>query len=39
MCRSFPLIPQLVMNLPATRFPGWEDPLEKGKSTHSSILM
>ena len=34
---------QLVKNLPAVwetwvRFLGWEDPLEKGKSTHSSIL-
>ena len=37
------LIAQLVKNLPAmqetlVRFLGWEDPLEKGKSTHSSIL-
>ena len=34
---------QLVKNLPAkhetwVRFLGWEDPLEKGKATHSSIL-
>ena len=34
---------QLVKNLPAiwetwVRTLGWEDPLEKGKSTHSSIL-
>ena len=34
---------QLVKNLPAMRenwVPslGWEDPLEKGKATHSSIL-
>ena len=34
---------QLVKNPPATRetwvrFLGWEDPLEKGKATHSSIL-
>ena len=34
---------QLVKNLPAmqetwVQFLGWEDPLEKGKSTHSSIL-
>ena len=33
---------QLVKNLPAmqetlVRFLGWEDPLEKGKATHSSI--
>ena len=35
-----------VKNLPAmqemketpVRFPGWEDPLEKGMATHSSIL-
>ena len=37
------LIAQLVNNLPAmqetpVRFLGWEDPLEKGKATHSSIL-
>ena len=37
------LVAQLVKNLPAiweTWFPslGWEDPLEKGKATHSSIL-
>ena len=37
------LIAQLVKNLPAmqetlVRFLGWEDPLEKGKATHSSIL-
>ena len=35
---------QVVKNLPAiqeTRVPslGWEDPLEKGKATHSSILV
>ena len=34
---------QLVKNLPAMqetpdRFLGWEDPLEKGTATHSSIL-
>ena len=34
---------QLVKNLPAmwetpVLFLGWEDPLEKGKATHSSIL-
>ena len=34
---------QLVKNLPAIRETwvrslGWEDPLEKGKATHSSIL-
>ena len=37
------LMAQLVKNLPAmqetwVRFLGWEDPLEKGKATHSSIL-
>ena len=36
------LIAQLVKNLPViqgtlVRFLGWEDPLEKGKATHSSI--
>ena len=33
-------IAQLVKNLPETlvRFLGQEDPLEKGKATHSSIL-
>ena len=37
------LVAQLVKNLPATRETwaqslGWEDPLEKGKATPSSIL-
>ena len=37
------LIAQLVKNLPAVwetwdRSLGWEDPLEKGKAAHSSIL-
>ena len=37
------LVAQLVKNLPATRetlvrFLGWEDPLEEGMATHSSIL-
>ena len=37
------LMAQLVKNLPALqktwlRSLGWEDPLEKGKATHSSIL-
>ena len=37
------LVAQLVKNPPAmwetwVLFPGWEDPLEKGKATHSSIL-
>ena len=38
-----PFVTQLIKNLPAiqeTQVPslGWEDPLEKGKATHSSIL-
>ena len=38
------LMAQLVNNLPAVRETwiqslGWEDPLEKGKATHSSILV
>ena len=38
-----PLVAQLVKNLPAmwetwVQSPGWEDPLEKVKPTHSSIL-
>ena len=38
-----PLVAQMVKNLPAMRETwvrslGWEDPLEKGKATHSSIL-
>ena len=37
------LMAQLVKNPPAmwetwVQFLGWEDPLEKGKATHSSIL-
>ena len=37
------LVAQLVKNLPAmwetwVRSLGWEDPLEKGRATHSSIL-
>ena len=37
------LVAQLVKNPPAmqeteVRSPGWEDPLEKGKATHSRIL-
>ena len=40
--RAF-LVAQLVKNPPAmwetwVQFLGWEDPLEKGKATHSSIL-
>ena len=36
-------VAQLVKNLPAMRetwvqYLGWEDPLEKGKATYSSIL-
>ena len=47
LCKYLPiwasLIAQLVKNLPAmheipVRFLGWEDPLEKGKAHHSSIL-
>ena len=42
-CSWASLVAQLVKNLPAmcgtwVRFLGWEDPLEKGKATHSSIL-
>ena len=38
------LVAQLVKNPPAmwdtwVRSLGWEDPLEKGKATHSSILV
>ena len=38
-----PLVAQLVKNLPTiwetwVRFLGWEDSLEKGKATHSSVL-
>ena len=37
-----PLVAQLVKNTPAmqnwVQFLGWEDPLEKGKAIHSSIL-
>ena len=38
------LIAQLVKNLPTmqetwVRFLNWEDPLEKGKTTHSSIWL
>ena len=37
------LVAQLVKNLPAIRETwvaslGWEDPLEKGKATHSTVL-
>ena len=37
------LVAQLVKNLPAmqetlVQILGWEDPLEKGKATHASIL-
>ena len=37
------LVAQLVKNLPAARETwvrslGWQDPLEKGKGTHASIL-
>ena len=38
-----PLVAQLVKNLPAiqeiwAQSLGWEDPLEKGKATHSSTV-
>ena len=38
------LVAQLVKNPPAmqetlVQYLGWEDPLEKGKATHSSILV
>ena len=41
--RRVSLVAQLVKNLPAmwetwVHYLGWEDPLEKGKVTHSSIL-
>ena len=41
--RRASLVAQLVKNLPAmwetlVQFMGWEDPLEKGKATCSSIL-
>ena len=43
LIRSMPQLAQLVKNLPAkpetlVRFLGWEDLLNKGKATHSSIL-
>ena len=39
----YSLVAQMVKNLPAlqetqVRSLGWEDPLEKGMATHSSIL-
>ena len=42
-CSRASLVAQLVKNMPAmreigVRSLGWEDPLEKGKATHSSIL-
>jgi len=42
-CSWVSLVLQLVKNLPAMQEAwalslGWEDPLEKGKATHSSIL-
>ena len=42
-CSWASLVAQLVKNLPAMRETwvrslGWEDPLEEGKATHSSIL-
>ena len=43
LCTQASLVAQLVKNLPAMQETwvqslGWEDPLEKGKPTHSSIL-
>ena len=43
-CSWASLVVQTVKNLPAmqetwVRSPGWEDPLEKGKATYSSILV
>ena len=43
MCYRASLVAQLVKNPPVmletwVRSLGWEDPLEKGKATHSSIL-
>ena len=42
-CSWASLVVQLVKNLPAmreawVRYLGWEDPLEEGMATHSSIL-
>ena len=42
-CSGASLVAQLVKSLPAmqetwVRFLGWEDALEKGKATHSSVL-
>ena len=42
-CKTYSLVAQMVKNLPAmqeswVRSLGWEDPLEKGMATHSSIL-
>ena len=43
-CNRASLVAQMVKNLPAmqetqVRSLGWEDPLEKGMATHSSILI
>ena len=43
LCVRASLVAQLVKNLPAmqetwVRSLGWEDPLEKGKATHSCVL-
>ena len=43
LCSWFTLVAEIVKNLPAMRETwvrslGWEDPLEKGMATHSSIL-
>ena len=43
MCNNASLIAQLINNLPAVQETwvqslGWEEPLQKGMTTHSSIL-
>ena len=43
MCNNASLIAQMIKNLPAmqetwVQSSGWEEPLEKGMTTHSSIL-
>jgi len=38
MDRRASFVVHLVKNLPAMQSLGWEDPLEKGKATSSSIL-
>ena len=43
LCVWASLVPQIIKNTPTmqenwVRFLGWEDPLEEGMATHSSIL-